>query len=86
MHALSKRKRLWNYSYNERISRSTCRENGGQTALMIACRQGCERAVTLLLDRDDIDTTLKDEKGRTAYDVCDGISDAIKARLKERMG
>jgi ankyrin repeat protein len=53
---------------------------------MIACRQGCERAVTLLLDRDDIDTTLKDEKGRTAYDVCDGISDAIKARLKERMG
>jgi ankyrin repeat protein len=63
-------------------------QNGyGGTALMFACKEGYERAVTLLLDRDDIDTTLKDDDRKTAYDKCSrGISDAVKAHLKERMG
>jgi ankyrin repeat protein len=60
--------------------------NDGYTVLMLACDEGCARAVTLLLDRDDINTALRDWRGKTAYDLCDGISDAVKARLKERMG
>lgn len=60
--------------------------NDGYTVLMLACDEGCERAVTLLLDRDDINTALRDWRGKTTYDLCDGISDAFKARLKERMG
>jgi ankyrin repeat protein len=56
--------------------------NSGWTSLIWACREGNEDVVKLLLKREDIDIRLKDHDGRTAYDHCHGISDAIEDRLK----